>query len=100
MKNPGISAVLAAVAGALLFLGVGHFYVGRIRRGLAFLIAGWAINILLFISLLFFWLLWPIIITVALGIASFAIWAWSIYDAYSLAKQYNEHLQAYGKPPW
>jgi len=90
---------LAAVVGGL-FLGVGHIYIGKIGRGLALLIIGWIIKIPIIVSLLLFWLLWPIAITAIFGIASLALWAWSIFDAYNLAKKYNEHLQAYGKPPW
>jgi TM2 domain-containing membrane protein YozV len=100
MKSPGTAAVLAAIVGALLFLGVGHIYVGRIGRGLALLVIGLAIDIPIIISICFFGRGWPITITILLGIASFALWAWSIYDAYSLAKKYNEHLQLYGRPPW
>jgi len=28
------------------------------------------------------------------------IFAWQIYDAYSLARKFNEHTRTYARPPW
>jgi len=99
MKNPGIAALLAAIIG-LVLLGIGHIYVGKITRGLVLLFTGLVLDGLLIASLFFSWLIFPIFFTIILGIAALALWVWSIYDAYKLAKQYNDYLRTYGKPPW
>lgn len=113
MKSPGIAALLAAVVG-LFIMGVGHFYVGRIVRGVGLLISGWVLLGVFYglfvysfsvglvgslngssssdISVLFL----PLII----GLIWLVLWAWSIHDAYELAKWYNAHLAEHGTPPW
>lgn len=87
LKNEGIAAVLS-----FIWTGLGQIYVGRIGRGIAILICGtilWVVCWIIGIFLLFIPLVFPII-----------FWAWNIYDAYKLAKQYNEAVRSTGKPPW
>ena len=43
LKSEKIAMVLAALLGAIGFLGIGHLYIGRIRRGLILLIGAWAL---------------------------------------------------------
>lgn len=79
-KSPGLAAVLS-----FLISGLGQIYVGRIGRGIAILLGGIVIA-----AISFFLLFIPMII----------YWIWNIYDAYKLAKQYNEVVLSTGKPPW
>jgi len=43
LKSEKIAMLLAALLGAVGFLGIGHLYVGRIRRGLILLVGAWAL---------------------------------------------------------
>lgn len=116
-KNSGLAAVLALVLGFFGIWGVGHIYVGKIGKGIALLILGiilqWVIGFFVFFGAMFFGFsygfmhrgiagflggfLVPIIIW---GLITLAIFIWQVYDAYKLAKYYNEHVQRYGKAPW
>ena len=79
-KNEGLAAVLS-----FLFSGLGQIYVGRIGRGLGILLGG------IVIALIGWILLWiPLLV----------YWVWNIYDAYNLAKEYNQELMRTGNPPW
>jgi TM2 domain-containing membrane protein YozV len=83
LKNEGITALVSAI-----IPGAGQIYVGKVKRGIALLIG----NVLLWIvsGVLFWFLAW---------VPMVALWAWNIYDAYNLAKQYNQSVRATGKPP-
>jgi TM2 domain-containing membrane protein YozV len=82
-KNPKIALVLA-----IFIMGVGHIYVGKLKRGIVILIVSWVLGLLT--SVLFFPVI-PLII----------IWIWQIYDAHKQAKYYNEYLiDNNGIPPW
>ena len=35
-----------------------------------------------------------------LSVPMFIIWLWNIFDAYGLAKRYNNSSRANGRPPW
>lgn len=99
MKSPGVAAVLAVVFGLMSCLGIGHIYIGKIGKGITLLLIGWFLNGLVIAS----WLFWPIlpfIIASILAMGFMILWIWSIYDAYQLAKYYNDYLQKHGKPPW
>jgi TM2 domain-containing membrane protein YozV len=107
-KNPGVAALLAFFVGIGLF-GIGHIYVGRIGRGLVLLVISVGIRILLFLGLVALPLSvlvrasafggWFMLVVV-LGLVNLALWVWQTYDAYRLAKQFNAHVQQYGKAPW
>ena len=73
-KDAGIAAVLS-----LIIPGLGQMYIGKIGRG---------VLILLFTALL------------SMILVGFIIWIWNIFDAYNLAKKYNETLRATGRKPW
>jgi len=102
MKNPGTAAVIALVVGVVLFWGVGHIYVGKVLKGIGIMVAGWVIEGLLILS--FFSI-------IAVGIGGLALillfaalalggWIWQTFDAYSLAKQFNDYVRTHGVEPW
>ena len=96
-KNPGIAALLA-----FFVPGIGHIYVGRIASGLVILAAYYILMILAIVSfsLGFLTLGAGFVITIPLGIGILAVWAWQLFNAYNLAKQFNAHVQQYVKAPW
>jgi uncharacterized membrane protein YdbT with pleckstrin-like domain len=91
---------------------VGHIYVGKIGRGLALLILGiileWVFGFLIFFGAIFGGYYYGARGLVAVSLTGVVIWIiltlaifiWQIYDAYRLAKYYNEYVQRYGKAPW
>lgn len=107
-KSPGIAALLGLLIGIGVF-GIGHIYVGRIRRGIVLLVVSLAIHVPLVMAAV---LLIPSLFLsretfgalfigiVVLGLVNLGLWIWQGYDAYKLAKQFNEHVRQYGKVPW
>jgi len=116
-KDPGLTALIAIVAGFFGLWGIGHIYIGKVARGIALLILGiiiqWFLGIAFFMAMffgvsygpygmvhgpevmglmLFVSVIWMLIILVGL--------IWQAYDAYSLAKYYNNYLQTYQRTPW
>jgi TM2 domain-containing membrane protein YozV len=88
LKSTTIAAVLS-----LLLAGTGQIYTGRTARGLGIMallaligFAGYSVYSLLGLLL---------VIPYILG-----IFAWQVYDAYNLAKKYNEYTRTYTRPPW
>jgi len=88
LKSTTIAAVLS-----LFFAGTGQIYTGRAARGLGIMallsligFAGYSVYRLLGLLLVI-----PYIV---------GIFAWQVYDAYSLAKKYNEYTRTYTRPPW
>ena len=83
LKNEGIAALASVI-----LAGAGQIYVGKVKRGILLLV-GWGILVLVS-GMLFFFLSW---------IPITAVWAWNIYDAYTLAKKYNHAVRTTGRPP-
>lgn len=82
-KSPGVAAILS-----LLIPGLGQIYVGRVGRGLLILFIVMPLTfVMASLTLIFVFL--PLI-----------IWIWQIFDAYNLAKKYNDYLLSIGQPPW
>ena len=82
-KNPTIALVLA-----IFLTGIGHIYVGKLKKGIVILIVTWILGLLTSV------LIFP-------AIPLIVIWIWQIYDAHKQAKYYNEYLVANnGNPPW
>ncbi len=81
-KSEGIAVILS-----FFICGLGQMYVGKIIRGFGFLIA-FIVGSVLF-ALTFF-----------LGIIALVVWIYGMYDAYQLARQYNEYVCQYQKKPW
>ncbi|MGQ4832909.1 MAG: zinc-ribbon domain-containing protein [Candidatus Asgardarchaeia archaeon] len=79
-KDTAIAAILS-----FLLPGLGQIYVGKVGRGIGIFIGA---IIIAFISFILFF------------IPSIIYWAWNIYDAYNLAKTYNEEYRRTGSPPW
>jgi len=96
-KNPGIAALLA-----LVLAGIGHIYVGKIGKGLVILVVYYFLALLAGLAFMlgFLTLGLGFIFAIPLGLGMLVIWAWQIYDAYKLAKQFNAHVEQYGKTPW
>lgn len=87
-------------------MGIGHIYVGRIARGIALFIVG-IIIVLLALARFQYAVNFAsegyrhIATTIyASSIVDLTIWGWQIYDAYSLAVEYNRIVQETGKAPW
>ena len=104
-KSEGLAAVLS-----FLIPGLGQIYVGKIGRGIAFLIGGVVLAMFIWVPFLL-----PMMAvdpesaaggTVALAslilpiIILLAYYVYCIYDAYNLAKQYNEYLLTNNRKPW
>jgi TM2 domain-containing membrane protein YozV len=79
-KNEGISVVLT-----ILLAGLGHLYIGKIKRGLVFIVitivVGWIIG------------------TVLLFIPTIIWYLYAIYDSYNLTKRYNATLYSLRRVP-
>ena len=103
-KNEGIALILS-----LLISGIGQIYVGKIVRGIIFLIARIALS-LISITIVFspgFIINNSIVLSsgaiislIFISIISFALWIYGMYDAYNLAKQYNDYLDKNHQKPW
>ncbi|MCK9323136.1 MAG: zinc-ribbon domain-containing protein [Candidatus Methanomethylophilaceae archaeon] len=81
-KNEGVALILS-----LLIPGIGQMYVGKIMRGFLFLFAMIIIGIVS-VFVFFTWIVY------------LAIWIYGMYDAYSLAKEYNEYVFTNHQKPW
>ncbi len=107
--------VLSIVVGLLGFMGVGHLYVGRVRRGIIILIIGlfssWT---MLFIALVMYAMVGEIeedtldvapaigilVGYMVVGIGILALYIWQILNSRKLCKEYNEFLEQHGRAPW
>jgi len=98
-KSEGAAAVLS-----LLWSGLGQIYVGRIARGLGIMLAYF---------LIWFVGIWFIVLGAMAGgtggvlvvlllivVVTLALLVWSVFDAYNLAKEFNDRLRATGTRPW
>ncbi len=117
-KSEGITLVLSIVVGLLGIMGVGHIYLGRVRRGIIILIIGMMGMALVFVPLLMLGMLGEleegsidetdvtgILAGFGVGMIIFfvgmlALFIWQILNARKLCKEYNEHFEEHGKPPW
>jgi len=95
-KDASFAVLIAAVGGIFTF-GLGHFYVGRIGRGLVLIIGGSLLKIGLG---WLYYLRGGIGLIVVFALLNVGLWMWQAYDAYTLARKYNTALQQTGKAPW
>jgi TM2 domain-containing membrane protein YozV len=109
-KDTGVTAIVAGFGGLILF-GLGHFYVGKIGRGILFLLVGIIVKFALATMIIF---MIPVAalaviarnlggfigLMIFLVIANLGLWVSQIYDAYALAKKYNSEVQRTGRAPW
>lgn len=118
-KNPGLAAVLAIVLGIFGIWGIGHIYVGKLTRGIVLLVVGILVVVIgffgIFVGFAFgiplgavtggpagalFAIGTLLVAFVVLVVAWIAGWIWQTYDAYKLAKQFNQHVRQTGSAPW
>ncbi|MCL2712943.1 MAG: hypothetical protein FWD37_06725 [Methanomassiliicoccaceae archaeon] len=91
-KSDGLAAVLS-----LLWAGVGQIYVGRIMRGLGIM----GLCVLLFVvGLIFLIVTGTIAVIFIMSIVYLIVCIWNVFDAYNLARVYNDSTRATGKRPW
>ena len=83
-KNLGIAIILAVI-----IIGAGHLYIGKIKEGIVYFLAACIISFVLL------GILWPFG-----GLVVLILWVWNIYDAYTNAKKFNDHLRQTGTPLW
>ena len=97
LKSTGLAAVLS-----FLFTGLGQVYVGKIARGIGFIVCGVVIALVMMSMITIFissyGAVW--IIAVIASIVCIAVWIFNVIDAYKLANEYNDVLQQTGNPPW
>ena len=83
-KNEAIAVILS-----FFWMGLGQIYVGRMGRGIMLAVVELLI-VLTFSSGL----------GVIVAFITIPLWAWSMYDAYKGAKEYDSKLKQTGKAPW
>jgi len=93
-KSEGVAIVLAVLVGLLGFYGVGHMYVGRIRRGLVILFLDWFISISGIVLIMMNEILGTggLVLGIILLIGSFALWIWQIFDVRKVCREHNQSL--------
>lgn len=114
-KSPGTTALIAFLGGIVSLPGIGHMYVGKVRRGIVILVGGFLLFVLsiFILSSLFvptnlatqseggIYLLTHLSYGLIPAIMVYLIYfIWQILDANRLAKKFNESVQATGKEPW
>ncbi len=93
LKDPTLTLILSILLGC----GVGHLYVGNIKKGIRIMIGTILLVVIggvLIATGIFAILGAPLII------AAFVLFIWQITDAIKLCRQCNEHLKRTGTPPW
>lgn len=94
-KSAGIAVLLS-----LIIPGAGQMYAGKVGRGVALLILAWFLIpafVILFLWIFiestgFAWLILSFLVII--------FYIFVLYDAYSVAKEYNTFLRLNGQPPW
>jgi len=99
-------------------MGVGHIYLGRVRRGIIILIIGMIGWGAVFVPLVMLGMLGEleegsidetdvtgILAGFGVGMIIFfvgmlALFIWQILNSRKLCKEYNEYFEEHGKPPW
>jgi len=113
-KSEGITLVLSIVVGLMGIMGVGHIYLGRVRRGVIILIIGILSWTAFFIPIAILGALgeleedpsYPAVIigmlggSVAAGIGVLILFIWQVLNSRKLCRVYNEYLEQNGKYPW
>lgn len=95
LKKASVSLLLAGFVG-VLFMGIGHVYLGRMGRGIVILFSGVVTGVLFYGAMVtaFF------SIGIIFGVIRLFLWIWQIYDAHKLTKRYNSVLESTGRAPW
>lgn len=111
-KSAGATLALALVIGFLGICGIGHIYLGRVRRGIVVLVASLGIGV----ATAAVWLVavpgmfgfggdvealgMVTVFGVAPLVAHVGFFVWTVCDAWKLCKRYNSVLEETGRPPW
>ena len=89
LKSKGIAAVLSVI-----FMGLGQIYAGKIARGVVLaIIEAFCISQVFAFSLALLAVDLTITMWAAylgITIVSIVLWAWQVFDAYKLARDYND----------
>ena len=111
LKRQKMAMLLAALLGAVGFLGIGHFYVGRIRRGFILLMGAWVLagtSLFCFIASAMSTMVIPppgypkvevpnscfafFAIGFVLFLALVTLWIWQIFNAKAACQNYNKQV--------
>ena len=111
LKSQKIAMLLAVLLGAVGFLGIGHLYIGRIRRGLILLMGAWVLagtSLFCFIASAMSTMVIPppdypkvevpayssvfFAIGVVLLIGLVALWIWQIFDVKAACRNYSKQV--------
>ncbi len=92
-KSESTTLILAIVLGLFALCGIGHFYVGKIGKGVGILISALILYVIGFATLI-------ILIGIPFLIGGFILFIWQIIDARNLCREYNDYLANNGRPPW
>ena len=129
-KSESATLVLSIVVGLFGIMGVGHLYIGKIRRGIIIMVIGFSLWTVVIIPFLFLGigdeleqsitedieflqysdnlpqkdttvvLIGFMIAAVAVSIGYLVLFIWQILDSRKLCKRYNQYLEQEGKPLW
>lgn len=118
-KSPGTTALIAFLGGIFGLPGIGHMYVGKVRRGIIILVSGFILYAYLVYSVYTVTILSPlgsidvgndnlfsdfiimmILILLAFIVGYFVLFVWQIFNARNLAKKFNQTVRTTGKEPW
>jgi len=97
--------VALAVIGSAIIAGVGQLYLGKIARGVCFILVSFLATGIYMGVFRIAGMEDPSLGILSTGYAVtmaivVAIKIWSMIDAYKLAHKYNDHLKKTGTPPW
>jgi len=111
-KSKRKTRVLSVVVGFFGVMGLGHIYLGRLRRGILILIIVPLSWVMIMISYMILGLTEPeeqvlidgvlVIgqISLAVMMGHIVLFIWQIRNSGKLCKEYNECLEQHGQPPW
>ncbi|MDO5861997.1 MAG: zinc ribbon domain-containing protein [Thermoplasmata archaeon] len=107
-KSEGLALILS-----LILPGLGQMYVGRFARGAVMLAVSILLGIGAYVGLIAFagaadghsnpdsMVLGLLAFMCLMGLAYLVLWFYAMYDAYTQAKEYNQHLLDHGgQKPW
>lgn len=113
-KSEGLTLVLSIVVGLMGIMGVGHIYIGRVKRGIIILVLGIASWTAFFIPIIILGVMGeleqepsdPTVIFgmmggfVIVGVGVLILFIWQILNSRKLCREYNEYLVKNERPPW
>jgi hypothetical protein len=89
-KRPWVAVALALVLGIFGLWGIGHFYAGKVARGIGLFFIGLIIGGLFWFSVILTVILIGYVGMILFGIFFVGGWLWQAFDAYNAAEEYNE----------